>query len=210
MLSGVKAPAEARDPVESDLPRADESGSRSVSADRLLADGPINTHGAGGGWTVRNPFKHPGLADDTQVGNSFSTASDHHGRPTMRKVFLEFLTGHGLISPEQFDQIQGLLRGAPEPIGSIAFSYGMIAGKDIDSILDEQRRMYRPFGEIAVSKGLLTNEQVETLLGIQRIRAAAESAEALALSGTCTIQEIIPQLGRFLLQYQDSLLCTEN
>lgn len=128
----------------------------------------------------------------------------------MRKVFLEFLTSEGIISSEELTQIQGLLRGAPEPIGSIAFSYGMITGNDIDAVLDEQRTTYRPFGEIAVSKGLLTHEQVQTLLGIQRIRAAAESAEALALSGTCPMEQVMPQLGRFLSQYPDSVLCAES
>jgi hypothetical protein len=128
----------------------------------------------------------------------------------MRKVFLEFLTAEGTISPEQLGQIQGLLRGAPEPIGSIAFRYGIIGGSDIDAILDEQRAAYRPFGEIAISKGLLTQEQVETLLGIQRIRAAAESAEALALSGICPMDQVMTQLGQFLLQRQDSSLCTES
>lgn len=128
----------------------------------------------------------------------------------MRKVFLEFLTAEGTISPEQLGRIQGLLRGAPEPIGSIAFRYGIITGSDIDAILDEQRTAYRPFGEIAISKGLLTQEQVETLLGIQRIRAAAESAEALALSGICPTDQIMTQLGQFILQRQDSILCTES
>lgn len=128
----------------------------------------------------------------------------------MRKVFLEFLTAEGAISSEELGHIQGLLRGAPEPIGSIAFRYGIIAGSDIDAILDEQRTAYRPFGEIAVSKGLLSPAQVETLLGIQRIRAAAESAEALALSGMCPMERIMTQLGQFLLQHQDSILCTES
>jgi hypothetical protein len=125
----------------------------------------------------------------------------------MRTAFLDFLAAEGIIPPEQMDQIHGLLRAAPEPIGSIAFTYGMITGNEIDAILDEQRTMYRPFGEIAVSKGLLTPEQVETLLGVQRTRAATEVAEALALAGICPMKEIIKYLSRFLSKHQDLIVC---
>lgn len=128
----------------------------------------------------------------------------------MRRAFLEFLAAEGDISLGQLDEIRRLLRGAPEPIGSIAFSYGMISGSDIDAVLDEQRKTYRPFGEIAISKKLLTRGQVEKLLGVQQIRAATESAEALALSGVCPIERIMPRLGQFLLQNHESILCAES
>jgi hypothetical protein len=126
----------------------------------------------------------------------------------MRKAFLEFLVNQGIIRPEQPKALQHVLRGVPEPIGSIAFSYGMITGADIDGILDEQRENYRPFGEIAIDRRLLTREQVETLLGVQRIKAATDIAEALALSGVCTMDQIVPRLGQFLTQHLESLAGT--
>lgn len=128
----------------------------------------------------------------------------------MRTAFLEFLAGEGVIPAEQMKRIEGLLRAVPEPIGSIAFSYGMITGNDIDAILDDQRAAYRPFGEIAVSKGLLTADQLETLLGIQRLRAATEIAEALALAGLCPMKEVAGQLGCFLSKCQESTLCSTD
>lgn len=126
----------------------------------------------------------------------------------MRRAFLEFLTSTGAVPAEKLDQLENLLRGAPEPIGSIAFSYGMIAGADIDVILDEQRTDHRPFGQIAISRGLLNREQVEMLLAVQQMRAAAETAEALALSGICPMEQVMSQFGRFLTQHQDAILCT--
>jgi len=128
----------------------------------------------------------------------------------MRRAFLDFLVAEGVIAPDRVDQIRTLLRGAPEPIGSIAFSYGMLSGGDIDEILDEQRDDHRPFGEIAIGRGLFTREQIRTLLGVQTLRAATETAEALALSGMCPIDEIMAKLGRFLSQGQDSIVCTQN
>jgi hypothetical protein len=128
----------------------------------------------------------------------------------MRKAFLEFLAAEGLVPPGRLKHIQNLLRGSPEQIGSIAFSYGMIRGDDIDVILDEQRTNYRPFGEIAISKGLLTYEQVATLLGVQQLRAATETAEALVLSGVCPIEQVTSQLSRFLAENQHSIPCPQS
>ncbi len=122
----------------------------------------------------------------------------------MRKAFFEFLVAEGVLAPTELDRVQDMLRAAPEPIGSIAFGYGMITGTDIDTILDEQRTDYRPFGEIAIAKRLLTREQVEILLGIQLIRAATEIGEALVLAGICSMERIMPLLGQFLSQSQDS------
>ena len=117
----------------------------------------------------------------------------------MRKAFLEYLSAEGVISSDVAENLQGLLRGVPEPIGSIAFSYGMITGSDIDVILDEQRREYRPFGEIAMDMGMLRREQVETLLRIQQVRGATDTAEALALSGVCSVEDTLKQLSQFLV-----------
>lgn len=115
----------------------------------------------------------------------------------MRRAFLEFLAAKGAVPADRVDELWNMLRSAPEPIGSIAFSHGMITGGDIDVILDEQRRRYRPFGEIAMEMGMLRREQVEALLLVQQMRAAVETAEALALSGFCSVEEVRSELGRF-------------
>jgi len=116
----------------------------------------------------------------------------------MRRSFLEHLSAEGVLPDGRVDEIRELLRTTPEPIGAIAFSYGMLTGADIDIVLDEQRGSRRRFGEIAVSHGILTEAQVVTLLRIQKLRAAAEVAEALSLSGVCEFEDAVFQLGRFL------------
>lgn len=128
----------------------------------------------------------------------------------MRKAFLEFLVAEGSIPPEQLERVRSLLRGAPEPIGLIAFGYGMISGGDIDEILDEQQPGGDRFGEIAVRKGVLTQEQVDTLLSVQQMRAATETAEALALSGVCGMEQVVSLLGRFLSQCHELTLCQRS
>jgi hypothetical protein len=115
----------------------------------------------------------------------------------MRKAFLDFLIDEGVLAADRLNDLKAVLRGAPEPIGGIAFSYGMITGGDIDTILDEQRRNYRPFGEIAMGLGMLTRTQVDSLLRVQEMRAAVETAEALALAGVCSMDDIMSHLGRF-------------
>jgi hypothetical protein len=116
----------------------------------------------------------------------------------MRRAFLEFLATEGYVPSDRIEDLWCLLRGAPEPIGSIAFSHGMISGGDIDVILDQQRHRYRPFGEIAMEMGMLRREQVEALLLVQQMRAAVETAEALALAGVCSIEDMKLAVGKFL------------
>ena len=55
----------------------------------------------------------------------------------MRKAFLEFLASQETVPSVQIEELWNLLRSAPEPIGSIAFSHGMISHGDIEVILDE-------------------------------------------------------------------------
>jgi hypothetical protein len=121
----------------------------------------------------------------------------------MRATFLEFLIAEGTIPHSGLDQTRTSLPGAPEPIGSIAFSYGMVTGAEIDAILDEQRRVHRRFGEIAVDMGILTQDQVDTLVSVQQFRAVTEVAEALALSGFCGVDEMMARLGAFLVRVGD-------
>jgi hypothetical protein len=125
---------------------------------------------------------------------------------SMRKAFLKYLADEGMIDQAEVDRFHDRLRAAPEPIGAIAFRYGMITGGEIDEILDDQRHDDRPFGEIAIAKGLLSAEQVNTLLCVQQIRAATESAEALALSNVIRIDELAPKLGHFLYSVQENVL----
>ncbi|MFH1418333.1 MAG: hypothetical protein ABII12_08630 [Planctomycetota bacterium] len=125
----------------------------------------------------------------------------------MRKAFLDFLAAEGVVPPDRLENLQNLLRGAPEPIGCIAFSYGMVVGGDVDQILDEQRRTYRPFGEIAMRLGMLSRTQIDALLKVQSIRGAIETVEALTLSDLCPIDELMAQLGRFLLRQAENLPC---
>ena len=76
-------------------------------------------------------------------------------------------------------------------------------------MLDEQRRSYRLFGEIAMSMGMLTRAQIDTLLGIQRLRRATETAEALALSGICPVNRVMAKLGQFLSRRDLAVSCLE-
>jgi|GEM_PF-5606191 len=55
--------------------------------------------------------------------------------------------------------------------------------------------------------GMLTRVQVEMLLRIQRLRSATEAAEALGLSGVCSLDETIIQLGRFLSLPSQTPVC---
>ncbi len=126
----------------------------------------------------------------------------------MDNPFLDFLVCQGAVPAERAAGLGRHLRTAREPIGTIAFSYGMLAGGDIDEILDEQRNRHRPFGEIAIEKGLLTSEQVRKLLCLQELRAATETAEALALSDVCPMEDAIEYLGRFLTGARQHLPCT--
>ena len=125
----------------------------------------------------------------------------------MRKAFLEFLTSQDAITSECMHDIRTLLRVAREPIGSIAFRYGMLSAGDIDCILEEQRASHRPFGQIALETGMLIREQLNSLLCVQQIRAVVETAEALALSGLCPVDEIMGHLGRFLSEICVTEVC---
>ena len=122
----------------------------------------------------------------------------------MRKEFVEYLVSQGVLPSSGAGGLRNLLRGAPEPIGSIAFSYGMITGPDIDAILDDQRQTHSPFGEIARNMGMLTRAQIETLLHIQQVRAATEIAEALALSGLCSPDDMMAHLAQFFAKKSKS------
>ncbi len=122
----------------------------------------------------------------------------------MRREFVEYLISESVVPESASENLRDLVRGAPEPIGSLAFKYGMITGADIDLVLDEQRKSHRPFGEIAKNLGLLTRTQVQGLLRIQQLRSATEIAEALALSGVSSIEELVPALGRFLIVLQEA------
>lgn len=116
----------------------------------------------------------------------------------MRDAFIDHLTTYAGLPTETCERLRSMLRGAPEPIGCIAFKYGLVTSGDIDMILDDQRRNHRPFGEIAIEMGIITKPQLNALLKVQQMRAATEIAEALALSGAQPVEEIMARLGEFL------------
>ena len=118
----------------------------------------------------------------------------------MRKEFIEYLAGERFLPTDTLEAVRGLLRSAPEPIGTLALRYGIIAAGDIETVLDEQRETRMPFGEIAVSQGLIQRDQLDALLRVQQVRAAVEIAEAIALSRICSVDDIMAHLGRFLLR----------
>ncbi|MFH1745422.1 MAG: hypothetical protein ABIG44_00090 [Planctomycetota bacterium] len=124
----------------------------------------------------------------------------------MREAFLKYLISEGVLGTSQNVAIQNSRRCAPEPIGSIAFSYGLINGGHIDAILGEQRKEYRSFGELAVDRGMLTPEQVQNLLMVQRMRTATETAETFVLSGMYPVNKLVWQLGNFLAEHSDTLM----
>lgn len=116
----------------------------------------------------------------------------------MAREFTDYLKTQGIIDADQVQQIRSLLSRVREPIGSIAFSYGLLTVDDVDLILAEQRREHRQFGEIAAGLGILTTSQVQALVHIQETREAAQTAEALVLSGIAPHDKIMPALGRYL------------
>ncbi len=121
----------------------------------------------------------------------------------MRDAFIDFLGTRSSLPVEAGERLRTLLRGAPEPIGSIAFKYGLIASGDIDLILDHQRKNHRPFGMIAIELGILTKVQLKALLKVQQMRAAVEIAEALALAGIQPVEQIMTNLGEFMCQFAE-------
>ena len=121
----------------------------------------------------------------------------------MRDSFIDYLASHSTLSAETFEGLRSMLRGAPEPMGSIAFKYGLVTSGDIDMILDEQRKNHRRFGEIAIEMGIFTKPQLKSLLKVQEMRAAVETAEALALSGALPAEVIMAHLGEFFSQARE-------
>jgi len=118
----------------------------------------------------------------------------------MREAFLQYLLDQGVVEPATLSGLRGAMRMAPEPIGSIAFSFGLLGPGDVELVLDAQRRDYAPFGEIAIREGLLTREQVTQLLYVQQVRAAAGLAEALTLTGHGDLAETMRLFASFLLE----------
>lgn len=122
----------------------------------------------------------------------------------MREAFLQYLIDRG-VAPETLSKLRATMRLAPEPIGSIAFSFGLLAPGDVERVLDAQRRDYAPFGELAVRMGLLTREQVAKLLTVQQARTAAGLAEGLALSGASELAEAMEHFATFLHEHASDL-----
>jgi hypothetical protein len=115
------------------------------------------------------------------------------------QAFVQYLIERGLV-PEPVGRRLAHRHSVREPIGMIAVSHGLISPMEIDVILDRQRATQEKFGEAAVALGMLTAEQVDLLIKIQEFRSSSEIAEALALSGTLTIEDAARYLGAFLVR----------
>lgn len=117
----------------------------------------------------------------------------------MTNPFVEFLINRHLVPASVARQLTENKRYVREPIGMIAVSHGLLKPNQIDDILDRQRGSKARFGDIAVELGFLTREQVETLVKIQEFRTTADIAEALALAGVTSCEDVTQYLGAFLL-----------
>lgn len=128
----------------------------------------------------------------------------------MHNPFVRFLIERDLISPAVAKQLSEKHRFVREPIGMIAAGHGLLHPNQIDEILDQQRQTNKLFGELAVEMGFLDRKQVQTLLKIQELRSATEVAEGLALAGLFSIEDMAGYLGAFLLRDREVLEMLTN
>jgi hypothetical protein len=117
----------------------------------------------------------------------------------MRDQFIEYLVNTDAVDRERLHVIVDVFTGTTEPLGLIALSHGLLTGSQINKVMEAQRQDSRPFAEIAQQMKFLNPQQAHTLLEIQKVRVAAEIAEALALSGDCTVEQVMGHLARFLV-----------
>jgi len=125
------------------------------------------------------------------------------------QAFVQYLLERELV-PEPVGRRLAQRHSVREPIGMIAVSHGLISPTEIDIILDRQRATQEKFGEAAVALGMLTPEQVDILIKLQEFRSSAEIAEALALSGTLTIEDAARYLGAFLVRDRELAAIMED
>lgn len=115
----------------------------------------------------------------------------------MRREFADYMIDKGFIDHDALQQLADEGWNVRDPIGLLAYAHGLLPVESIDEVLTTQRDLDLRFGETAVRMGLLTNRQVEVLLMIQQYRAAMELGEALALSGSLEIEQVVQALHDF-------------
>ena len=128
----------------------------------------------------------------------------------MQHPFVEFLIEQDLVCASVAKQLTEGKRFIREPIGMIAAGHGLLHPNQIDEILDLQRGCTDRFGEIAVRLGLLTPEEVITLLRIQEFRTAAHIAEALSLAGALSWEDAVKYLGTSLMRDHEVIEMMSN
>ena len=128
----------------------------------------------------------------------------------MQHPFVEFLIEQDLVCPNVAKRLTEGKRFIREPIGMIAAGHGLLHPNQIDEILDLQRGCTDRFGEIAVRLGLLTPEEVITLLRIQEFRTAAHIAEALSLAGALSWEDAVKYLGTSLMRDREVIEMMSN
>ena len=116
----------------------------------------------------------------------------------MHNPFLKFLTDRGFVSREVADQMDETGQYMREPISSIAAHHGLLRPDQIDDILDEQQTCNERFGTIAVRLDFLTEDQIDLLVRFQTFRHCADIAEALVLGNVLTHENAVRELSAFV------------
>lgn len=117
----------------------------------------------------------------------------------MENAFARFLVERDLVPPQVARRLSEGWHSEREPLGMIALAHGLLRPEQIDEILDVQRERPRLFGEIAVELGYLSQDRVNRLLKIQAFRVAVNLGEVLTLSGIISCEDMARYLGAYLL-----------
>jgi hypothetical protein len=84
--------------------------------------------------------------------------------------FGTYLTGKGLVTPEQVMEALDLQQKNRVPIGKLAQETGKLSGSQVLEILNAQVENGQPFGQIAVEFGYLSALELADLLTAQKER----------------------------------------
>ncbi len=100
-----------------------------------------------------------------------------------------YLTGKGVISEEQFQEVLYLQQKVRVKLGLIAVAEGLMSGAEADRVNRQQALQDKRFGDLAVEMGYLTEGQVESLLKKQG-NAYMAFAQALDDLGLISIEQL--------------------